>query len=85
MGSGMMMGMPFGGQMPSQFGFGYGGFGNQEASDSVTVTHTLIDPTSKLLPKVTDLPSCADFLGSLKALDSDLCVKACLFMSVNCN
>ena len=41
MGSGMMMGMPFGGQMPSQFGFGYGGLGNKEASDFVTVKLSL--------------------------------------------
>ena len=41
MGNGMMMGMPFGGQIPSQFSFGYGGMGEFKASESVTVKLSL--------------------------------------------
>ena len=41
MGNGMMMGMPFGGQVPTQFGFNYGGMGEFTPSESVTVKLSL--------------------------------------------
>lgn len=41
MGNGMMMGMPFGGQIPTQFGFNYGGMGELTPSESVTVKLSL--------------------------------------------
>ena len=41
MGNGMMMGMPFGGQVPTQFGFNYGGMGELTPSESVTVKLSL--------------------------------------------